>query len=128
RRTIRRGLFALARPTAERAPMPSSSICWGSSASTMRFGPASSAARSASTWGGSSFGGELAKSRPALTQAPTRAMRPADPAGRTVGAEHRAFDDRPRLVVEGQRKRVVELPGHAATDVAQATYDRRGRR
>ena len=106
--------------------------------------PASSAARSASTSGVSSFGGELARSRAAFTQLPTRAVRPRGlrepvggvgveddlldalprlllrlPAGRAVGPEHRPFDDRPCLVVEGQGERLVEQPRHGAADVGQ---------
>ena len=44
----------------------------------------------------------------------------------TVGAEHRAFDDRPCLLVERERERVVQLPGQRAADVGQAARDRRG--
>ena len=67
RRTTSRGPFALARPTALSAPMPSSSIWSGSSAMTCRCGPARSAARFARPSGVSSFGGEFARSRAQLT-------------------------------------------------------------
>ncbi len=75
RSTISRGPFELARPTALSAPMPSSSISFGSIALTCSPWPPSSAARAARSAGVSSFGGELARSRAQLTHLPTRAVR-----------------------------------------------------
>ena len=138
--------------TAAKAPMPCFSISSGPRASlfTCSCEEAISAARAASASGFTSFGGLLTRSRARLTQLVTRAARSAigssafaSAATRVscaifdfgsscfqraavVVAEHRALDDRARLLLERHGQGRVEHPADVLGKPARLAGDGRG--